>query len=220
MNRLPFPLLTLFVIFILWFAFNRSRMSRKTKQAQDEYWERESLANSTRKQNLDGLPYIYVPLKELPFLTETMDSSDSDLAAIEREVQALSERKIVNFTGISNTELKLQYGAPNLDLLTEYDDNFTALAQLLFRWGTKLSDLAFQREAIQVLEYGVRIGSDIRGHYLLLANLYRNTSQNSQIQRLIDQAETLNSLNRNSIIRSLIALQTGTGLSEDGRFPE
>lgn len=220
MNRLPFPLLTLFVIFILWFAFSRSRMSRKTKQAQEEYWERESLANSTRKQNLDGLPYIYVPLKELPFLTETMDSADNELAAIEKEVQALSERKIVNFTGISNTELKLQYGAPNLDLLTEYDDNFTALARLLFRWGSKLSDLAFQREAIQVLEYGVRIGSDIRAHYLLLANLYRNTSQNSQIQRLIDQAETLNSLNKNGIIRGLIALQTGTGLSEDGRFPE
>lgn len=220
MNRLPFPLLTLFLLFILWFASNRSRMSRKTKEAQEEYWERESLANSTRKQNLDALPYIYVPLKELPFLADTMDSPDSELAAIEAEVQTLSGRKIVNFTGISNTELKLQYGAPNLELLTGYDDNFTALARLLFRWGTKLSELSFQREAIQVLEYGVRIGSDIRGHYLLLANLYRNTSQNSQIQRLIDQAETLNSLNKNSIIRGLIALQTGTGLSEDGHFPE
>lgn len=220
MKRLPFPLLTLFVIFLLWFAFKRARMSQKAKRARDEYWEQESLANSVRKQNLDGLPYIYVPLKELPFLSETMDSPDKDLAAIEEEVRKVSERKIVNFTGISNTELKLQYGAPNLELLTEYDDNFTTLARLLFRWGTKLNELAFQREAIQVLEYGVHIGSDIRGHYLLLANLYRSTSQNSRIQRLIDQAETLNSLNKNGIIRGLIALQTGTGLSEDGPFPE
>ncbi len=220
MNRLPYPLLTLFLIFLLWFTFKRARMSQKAKKAQDEYWELESRANSVRKQNLDGLPYIYVPLKELPFLSETMDSPDKGLAAIEEEVRKVSERKIVNFTGISNTELKLQYGAPNLELLTEYDENFTALAQLLFRWGSKLNELAFQQEAIQVLEYGVRIGSDIRGHYLLLANLYRNTSQSNQIQQLIDQAETLNSLNKNGIIRGLIALQTGIGLSEDGPFPE
>lgn len=216
MKRLPFPLLTLFVIFLLWFTFIRSRVSRKGQKAQEEYWQRENLANSVRKQSLDNLPYIYVPLKELPFLTETMDNPDKDLAAIEEEVRAISETKIVNFTGISNTELKLQYGAPNLDLLTEYDENFTNLSRLLFQWGSKLNELAFQREAIQVLEYGVRIGSDIRGHYLLLANLYRNTSQNSRIQSLIDQAETLNSLNKNGIIRGLIALQTGRGLAEDG----
>ena len=67
MKRLPFPLLTLFVIFLLWFTFKRARMSQKAKRAQDEYWEQESRANSVRKQNLDGLPYIYVPLMSCRF---------------------------------------------------------------------------------------------------------------------------------------------------------
>lgn len=215
--KLLFPF---FILFLIWFNFNRSRMSRKGKKAQDEFWELESRANSTRKQSLDGLPYIYLPLRDLPFLSDTIDSPDSELASIEKEIREISEKKIVNLTGISNTELKLQYGAPNLEFLTEYDENFTVLCRLLFRWGTKLNELAFQREAIQVLEYGVRLGTDIRGHYLLLANLYRNTSQNSRIQGLIDRAETLNSMNKNSIIRGLIAFQTGVGLSADGHTPE
>ena len=209
-----------FVLFIIWFNFNRSRMARKGKKVQDEFWELESRANTTRKKSLDGLAYIYLPLRDLPFLANTMDNSDSELASIEKEVLAISEKKIVNLTGISNTELKLQYGAPNLEFLTEYDENFTLLCRLLFRWGTRLNELAFQREAIQVLEYGVHIGSDVRGHYLLLANLYRNTSQNSRIQELIDQAESLNSINKNSIIRGLVAYQTGVGLSADGHTPE
>ena len=215
--KLLFPF---FILFLIWFNFNRARMARKGKKAQDEFWELESRANSTRKQSLEGLPYIYLPLRDLPFLSDTMDSPDNELAAIEKEIRDISEKKIVNFTGISNTELKLQYGAPNLEFLTEYDENFTILCRLLFRWGTRLNELAFQREAIQVLEYGVQLGTDIRGHYLLLANLYRNTSQNSRIQRLIDQAETLNSINKNSIIRGLIAFQTGIGLSADGHTPE
>ena len=215
--KLLFPF---FILLLIWFNFNRARMTRKGKKAQDEFWELESRANSTRKQSLDGLPYIYLPLRDLPFLSDTMDSPDSELASIEKKIRDISEKKIVNLTGISNTELKLQYGAPNLEFLTEYDENFTILCRLLFRWGARLNELAFQREAIQVLEYGVQLGTDIRGHYLLLANLYRNTSQNSRIQKLIDQAETLNSINKNSIIRGLIAFQTGVGLAADDHTPE
>ncbi len=214
MKKLPFPLFFTFILFLIWFNFNRTRMSRKGKQLQDNYWEQEALANSTRKQSLDGLPYISIPLNDLPFLSDLKNTSaDKELTAIEGEIRSLSEKKIVNFTGISNTELKLKYGAPNLELLMEYDENFTMLCQLLFRWGTKLNDLALWREAIQVLEYGVTVGSDIRGHYLLLANLYQNNGQSKKIQRLIDRAEALNSLNKNGILRGLIALQTNTGPS-------
>lgn len=212
MKRLPFPLFLTFMLFLIWFSFNRARMSKKGDKLRDDYWERENLANSTRKQNLDDLPYIYIPLNDLPFRSVSGKiPEDEELSAIEAEIRTLAEKKIVNFTGISNTDLKLKYGAPNLDLLTEYDENFTTLCQLLFRWGQKLNALSLQKETIQVLEYGVNIGSDIRGHYLLLANLYRNTSQNSKIQSLIDRAETLNSLNKNGIIRGLIALQNPSG---------
>ncbi len=212
MKKLPFPLFLTFMLFLIWFTFNRTRMNKKGKKLQDDFWELESQANATRKQSLDGLPYLNVPLQELPF----METDDDELAAIQEEIRQVAKRKIVNFTGISNTELKLKYGAPNLDALSEFDNNYTTLVQILYRWGQYLSEHSFQKEAICVLEYGVSCNTDIRGHYLLLANLYLNTSQSSKIQSLIDQAETLNSLNRNSIIRGLLDIQLAHGLPEGG----
>ena len=44
-------------------------------------------------------------------------------------ILTLKDLPIVNFTGISNTELKLRYGAPNIDLLTQYDQNYTLLVR-------------------------------------------------------------------------------------------
>ena len=40
-------------------------------------------------------------------------------------------RKLLNLSGISNTDLKLQYGHANLDLLAEYDQNFSNLLRCL-----------------------------------------------------------------------------------------
>ncbi len=214
MKKLPFPLFLTFMLFLLWFNFNRSRMNRKRKQQQEDFWELEAKSNATRKQSLDNLPYLQIPLNELPF----QETEDTELNSIQEEIRRLSERKIVNFTGISNTELKLKYGAPNLDILSSYDDNYTTLVQLLYRWGSRLNELSLQKEAICVLEYGVKCSTDIRGHYLLLAGLYLNTSQASKIQTLIDRAETLNSLNKNSIIRGLLQLQQNRGLPPDGHI--
>lgn len=204
MGRLPFPLFLSFMLFLIWFNFNRVRMAKKSKRADEDFWEKESKANATRKQSLDALPYILIPINELPFQVVT----NEEVTAIETKLRALAKEKIVNFTGVSNTELKLRYGAGNLEILTQYDENYTKLVQLLYHWGEKLSELSYQKEAIQVLEYGVRIQTDIRAHYLLLANLYRNTGQSAKIQGLIDAADTLNSLNKNGIIRGLVSLQT------------
>lgn len=204
MGRLPFPLFLSFMLFLIWFNFNRVRMAKKSKRADEDFWEKESKANATRKQSLDALPYILIPINELPFQVVT----NEEVTAIETKLRALAKEKIVNFTGVSNTELKLRYGAGNLEILTQYDENYTKLVQLLYLWGEKLSELSYQKEAIQVLEYGVRIQTDIRAHYLLLANLYRNTGQSAKIQGLIEAADTLNSLNKNGIIRGLVSLQT------------
>lgn len=211
MKKLPFPLFLTFILFLIWFNFNRSRMKRKGKQQQEDFWELEAKANTTRKQSLDNLPYLQIPLNELPF----QETKDTELNSIQDEIRQLSERKIVNFTGISNTELKLKYGAPNLDILSSYDNNYTTLVQLLYRWGSRLNELSFQKEAICVLEFGIKCNTDIRGHYLLLANLYQSTSQASKIQTLINHVETLNSLNKNSIIRGLLQLQRERGLLPD-----
>ena len=121
----------------------------------------------------------------------------------ESQIQTLKEKKILNLTGISNTDLKLKYGPANLTALTQYDQNFTLLARTLNTWGQRLNELSHPKEAICVLAFAVSIGSDIRATWELLAKLYADSGDLAKIRDMKTTAATLNSLTKNSILATL-----------------
>ena len=118
-------------------------------------------------------------------------------------IRALSESPIVNFTGINNTELKLRYGAPNIDLLTTYDQNYTLLVRTLQQWAQALYDAGYMQEACQLLEFAVSTGSDVSGTYRLLCEIYKKQNTPEKIGSLYPIAETLNSVMQKTIVRIL-----------------
>ena len=126
-----------------------------------------------------------------------------ELAETERTICALSGTKILNLTGISNTELRLAYGTANLDPLTVYDQNFTILIRSLQKWGTLLVSAGRTKDAVTVLSYAVSIGSDIAGTYTLLAGLYKENGELQKIYELMESAEQLSTLMKPSILRDL-----------------
>ena len=56
-------------------------------------------------------------------------------------LNSLKDEQIVNFTGISNTDLKLSFGAANLPTLSRFDQNYTLLARALHAQYRQLADL-------------------------------------------------------------------------------
>lgn len=126
-----------------------------------------------------------------------------ELASVEQEICALADSRILNLTGISNTELRLAYGTANLDPLTAYDQNFTTLIRALQKWGTLLASAGKQKDAVTVLSYGVSIGSDIAATYALLARLYKEQGDYHKIEELKESAEALTTLMKPSILRDL-----------------
>ena len=126
-----------------------------------------------------------------------------ELANAELELCKLADSRILNLTGISNTELRLTYGTANLDPLTAYDQNFTTLIRSLQKWGTLLVNADRKQDAVTVLSYAVTIGSDIAGTYALLARLYKEQGYLSKIEELKCFAEELTTLMKPSILRDL-----------------
>lgn len=126
-----------------------------------------------------------------------------ELAAVESELCKLANCRILNLTGISNTELRLTYGTANLDPLTSYDQNFTVLIRTLQKWGTLLASAERKDDAVTVLSYAVSIGSDIAGTYALLARLYKERGELYKIESLKESAEALSTLMKPSILRDL-----------------
>lgn len=180
----------------LYLKFNKDKKSTPT----EDFLERERAANSTRRKPLDDLDYIAIPLEEFPMsLLEDVPKVDD----YKQIIRSLSEQPVVNFTGLSNTELKLQYGAPNIDLLMRYDQNYTLLARTLQQWAQALYDAGFVDEARRMLEFSVSTGTDVSGTYRLLCQIYQEQRTPEKIGSLYPVAETLRSAMQGTIVRIL-----------------
>lgn len=198
-----FPMfLALFLTFLGWLSVELRKSSRRSASRSASFWKREAEANRVRKQTLDNLDYITIPVDSLPFFY----GIDEKLDDMQETIKNLASRKIVNLSSLTNTELKLQYGAANLPALTEYDQNFTILVRTLYRWGQRFADLGYETEAIQVLEFSISIHSDVTAGYLLLGKLYLDQGMPSKLDTLIDSASELDSLLKDSLLRQLHSL--------------
>lgn len=178
-----------------------SSKSRKNAAAMEQaFWQRERAANSTRRKPLDDLNYIKLPMEIFP-----MDLLE-DIPRVEdyRQIMlSLKDQPIVNFTGLSNTDLKLRYGAPNINLLTTYDQNYTLLARTLQQWAQALYDNGFSKEACQLLEFAVSTGTDVSATYRLLIRIYQENGTPEKIDALYPVAESLTSAMQKPIVRML-----------------
>ncbi len=201
------PFFTIMVVFVIWFTIKLKMSDKENAKSKEDFLERENNANLTRKKSLDSLNYITIPLDRLPFCEET----DKEILEFQEKVKILSTKKIVNLTGISNTDLKLEYGAANLNDLTEYDKNFTDLARTLYLWGKALYAKKQFDDSKCILEFAVSQKSDVGDIYVILADIYKQTNNTRKIYNLIDTAKELDSLTKNSIIRKLNGVLTQCG---------
>lgn len=197
---MKFPIFTCFLIFIIWYTIKRLSVDRKQEEEQKRFWEQEELANATRRQDISQLPYLQLPLEDLPF---GRCPEDAALTRCEEELAALSKEKILNLSGQTNTALKLKYGAPNLPLLMEYDEHFTQLVCLLQEWGSRLYELNYRKEAEQVLHTAVAFGSDIKGTYTLLGTICLENKNQTGFAQLKQYAKLLRSLQKEPILKAL-----------------
>lgn len=189
------PIFTIIIIvFIIILTARLRKNTRIEDEAEERFWEREREANSTRKADISRLDYITIPAELIPA------AASSDAA---QKLQALSDKTILNLTGLSNTDLKLQYGVANLEVLSEYDANFTELVNALAAYGKELYDTERIAEAKDLFEYAVSIQADSGVIYTTLADIYQSCGETEKIKGLVDSAEKLNTLSRDSIVNKL-----------------
>lgn len=188
------------IIFSLTLGHALKRQSQKQAQTKQSFWERERKANSVRRKPLDNLEYITIPLEQFP--THILREHSTVDECIET-LEILSGCKIVNLTGYSNTDLKLEYGTANITVLTEYDQNYTLLVRTLQKWADILLDEGYLEEAVILMEFAIETRTDISRTYYKLAEIYASRLETERIQVLIETAEELLSSNKGTIARTL-----------------
>lgn len=189
-----------FIAFCLFITVYIKKQSKNSKKAEEDFWSREFRANSVRRKSLEGLKYITIPLEIFP--THLLNDNSTVLECIDI-LESLTSRKIVNLTGWSNTDLKLEYGTANISLLTEYDQNYTVLVRTLQKWADLLTEAGYRKEAVPLMEFAIMTGTDVSRTYYLLAEYYASAGQYGDIDRLRQTAGNLRSVNRAIIVRRL-----------------
>ncbi len=196
-----FFIMSIFIVFVV--QYSVSKNSRSEKKDEEDYMSRERESNMTPRKDLSTLNFITIPGD----IASKSGDIDEEILSCEAEILALSSKKIVNLTGITNTDLKLTYGTANLDFLSEYDENYARLARTLNKYGRLLINSQNYDRALNVLEFAVSTGSDISETYLNLARLYKLSGRTSDIDLLCEKAGALNSLTSSSLTTKLTALK-------------
>lgn len=189
-----------FIALIIVISVSIKRQGKSHKQIEAEFWARENRANFVRNKPLDDLNYINIPLESFP--THVLNEDPVVLECIDIIV-SLTSQKIVNLTGWSNTDLKLEYGTGNISILSEYDQNYTVLVRTLQKWADALIGAGHWDDAVTLMEFAVKTGTDVGRTYYRLADYWNTRGEWEQVNRLIHSAEQLHSAHKNTIIKNL-----------------
>lgn len=196
-------LLASFIVLVIFLSRQLKKQSKIRAQKEESFWSRERRANAVRRKSLDDLNYIKIPLEAFP--TRLLNDRADVLECI-GILEDLTSQKILNLTGLSNTDLKLEYGTANLNLLSEYDQNYTVLARTLQKWADILIQNGYAKEAVPLLEFAVSTGTDVSRTYYALAEYYTAVGREEEIRRLRETVKNLRSGSRDIILKHL---QTG-----------
>lgn len=198
-NHMLLPFLTVFIIITLYITIRQRHATSSEQEVWDQFRQREQDANWTRRQDISNLAYIKLPIDRLPLGRYP----DEALENYESALRDLSTQPICNLNGISNTDLKLRYGAANLNTLSQCDTNYSTLVSLLANYAEKLYELSHIEEAKEVLEYALSLGTDVAKTYELLATIYEYEKTPEKIHVLYESAEKITSIRRDAILRRL-----------------
>lgn len=198
-------LLPYFIIILLVIQLYLKKNTNSVKEKLGKFMEKERESNSVRKKDISSLEYINIP-DTLPYLNtprESLNDSNPEIAKYINKINSLKDSKILNLTGISNTDLKMQYGPANLATLSEYDDNYTELVRTIAELAHKLIEINEPDNARPWLEYSISINTDIKSCYTDLADIYILAGRPEKVRDLISKARHLNSINKPVIIDNL-----------------
>lgn len=191
-----FTFLIIFLIFLVILNVTIRRNDSRQSKCEEDFWEQERQANFSRRKDISNLQYLTIPIEKIPHNLHT---------EAEEILVNLSNCKMLNLAGITNTELKLTYGAANLDELSEYDDNFTQFVQAVSVYGTELVDAGQTEDARSLLELAVSYHADAANIYTTLANIYQDLGSVDKIQDLINSASQINTIAGKMITQKLQA---------------
>lgn len=194
-----FPILPFFLLFLIWLTFRIKSLDAKQEKQQADFWSKERQANATPAKDISNLRYITIPINKFPLNF----SDDEKVIEIENELKELASHKLLNLSGMSNSDLKITYGLPNFETMSKIGEDFDRSCVLLNSYAKALVESNMTKDAQTVLEFAIGVGSDLSESYIMLADIYKKSSQSEKLNFLREQISNSNMLLKNHILNKI-----------------
>lgn len=188
------PFFIIFVAFLIILSVQIHRTNRAQEEIERQFWEKENKANAVRKQDISGLDYLTLDPELIPGNLNT---------PAEKALQSMVGVKMLNLTAYTNTDLKMKYGAANLDALSQFEETYVAMISQIVIYSRQLTEAKDTDSARKLLEFAVRCKDDSHTIYLPLANMYKDAGDTAALDRLIESAETLQTIASPALVTEL-----------------
>lgn len=175
-------LLFCIILFVTLLHFRLKRIQQAEQADQEEYLSLERKAAMPIKRNLNDLPYVTIPLEQLPFSKLKTKAGEE----YEATLQQLAKEKLCNLASSSATDLKLKYGAKNFSLLTRYEENYQLYVVTLANWCEALFQDGQWEAALQVGSCALACQSDVSKTYRIMAQIYLQEDDYDALHHLAD----------------------------------
>jgi hypothetical protein len=190
----------LILIFILWLQYEIRKGGKVSKKSLELFWLKENDSNLVRRKDISQLEYLAVTLDHLPM----EDNADDTINSYRDTIKKYAERKMINLSGKTNTELKFEYGVANFNLLSSYDNNYTAFVSMLQKWAVRLKEHGYTIDAQAVLEFSIfSCLTDVTNAYRMLSEIYHYQNNSEKTDTLIEIINKTKIKDKDKLIKEL-----------------
>lgn len=182
-------LLTLTSIVLMGLVINNAirRSNARSKKAMDEFWERERSSFKAPSRSVSDLEYITFP-DDLPL---NISTDDPQIKEYQETLVNITKNKVLDLSGISNTDIRMAYGSKNMEELSRADQRYTTLCRSLNSLSKAYMRTGHSAEALTLLRFAISCGSDIKESWMLLGQYHMDRDEREEMDKLIEKAAGL-----------------------------
>lgn len=194
----------LFLTFVFLWVYNSKKRQKIHDAERQAFWKREEESLIVRKKEIPSELYFKPDISQLEFPIYKLDIAAQQKAGkLKQQLENSVNLPMLSLSELTNTDIRFNFGTANQPFITQAEENYQAFLGFLYDYALLAKEQSLIEEAIASLEEAIRLKSDISKHYMLLADLYMETSNPYGVKKLLILAEDLTSPSKPKIVEYL-----------------
>ncbi len=196
MSSIPIIFIWLLIVILL-FRYNINKKDKELNTKRKNFLEKIDKSTSSRKKKIEDENFL-----SLSLTTDYINSLDIS-EGYKKRLLSQREKPMASFSGISNTDLMISYGAASLSDIKNYEDNLAVMQKMLYTCASELYDKGDINHSIKLLEESIKLKDSRSSSYILLGKCYDKNGNKDKKKELLQMINNSDLTLKNKILEEL-----------------